>query len=99
MFTQCDDYKGRFGDLSQYMIEGVRHYGVDDQTVYPSVTSVISFISRKKFADWRAKVGNEVANAKWYSCSPCVGRVHDEWRLQSSRGVSNSSHSNDVQCI
>jgi len=51
-----------FGDLNRMMNEGVRFYEVDDQTLYPSVTSVISFISGKKFADWRAKVGNEEAN-------------------------------------
>ena len=37
---------------------------MDEAVRYPSVTSVISFISRKKFADWRAKVGEEEANRK-----------------------------------
>ena len=62
MFTHCNDYRCMFGDLNRMMNEGVRFYEVDDQTLYPSVTSVISFISGKKFADWRAKVGNEEAN-------------------------------------
>ena len=62
MFTHCNEHHGKFGQLSRSMIEGVRHYQVDDQTLYPSVTSVISFISRQKFADWTAKVGIEEAN-------------------------------------
>lgn len=61
-FTHCNDYRCQFGDLNRLMNEGVRFYEVDDQILYPSVTSVISFISGKKFADWRAKVGNEEAN-------------------------------------
>ena len=79
MFTQCDDYRGRFGELSQYMIEGVRHYGVDDQTVYPSVTSVISFMGRKKFAAWRKRVGNEFANAKCKRATTRGTRAHRVW--------------------
>ena len=61
-FTHCNDYRCQFGDLNRLMNEGVRFYEVDDQILYPSVTSVISFISGKKFADWRARVGNEEAN-------------------------------------
>ena len=63
MFTQIEEYRHQFKDLDRMMIEGVRYYGVDDSTVYPSVTSVISFITRAKFAEWRQRVGNEVANA------------------------------------
>ena len=64
MFTQCDTYKDKFSNLSQFLIEGVRHYGVDDQTAYPSITSVISWVNREQWASWRAKVGVEKANAK-----------------------------------
>ena len=65
MFIQSDTFKDKFkGDLSQFLIEGVRHYGVDDQTCYPSITSVISWVNRKKWADWRQKVGVEEANRK-----------------------------------
>jgi len=63
MFIQRDDYKECFKNLDRFLIEGVRYYGVDDSTAYPSVTSVISFNTRQKFVDWRQKVGNEVANA------------------------------------
>jgi len=64
MFTHCHDTRSKFGDLQRLMESGTRYYQVDDQTTYPSVTSVISFISRKKFADWRARVGEEAANKK-----------------------------------
>ena len=64
MFTHRDDYKHCFLDLERKQIDESRYYQVDDQVVYPSVTSVISFINRAKFADWRARVGNDVANAK-----------------------------------
>ena len=64
MFTQCDTFRGKFLNLSQFLIEGVRHYGVDDQTAYPSITSVISWVNRKKWADWRQRVGVEEANRK-----------------------------------
>ena len=79
MFTQCDTYHGRFGDLSQYLIEGVRHYGVDDQTVYPSVTSVLSFQSRERIAAWKQKVGLEVANAKSKRACNRGTRAHRVW--------------------
>ena len=62
MFTQRDDYKSYFKNLQRLLIEGVRHYVVDDSTAYPSITSVISHVSRAKFADWRQRVGNEEAN-------------------------------------
>ena len=76
MFTQCDTYKGKFENLSQFLIEGVRHYGVDDQIAYPSITSVISWINRKKFADWRQKVGEEAANKKTKKATTRGTRLH-----------------------
>ena len=76
MFTQCDVYRDKFSHLSQFLIEGVRHYGVDDQIAYPSVTSVISWINRKKFADWRQKVGEEAANKKTKKATTRGTRLH-----------------------
>ena len=65
MFIQCEDYRSLFTPISRVNQDNIRYYEVDEQkTIYPSVTSVISFISRKKFADWRAKVGEEAANRK-----------------------------------
>ena len=64
MFTHCNDYKGLFIEIPRLMEDSTRYYQVSESTIYPSVTSVISFISRKKFADWRARVGEEAANKK-----------------------------------
>jgi len=64
MFTQCGQNRHLFGDLKRLNEGQVRYYQVDDTTVYPSITSIISFINRKKFASWRARVGNEAANRK-----------------------------------
>jgi hypothetical protein len=63
MFVHCDDYKGMFKEIPRLMEDNVRYYDVGN-VCYPSVTSVISFISRKKFADWRARVGEAAANKK-----------------------------------
>ena len=64
MFTHCNDYEELFTEIPRLMEDSTRYYKVSETTIYPSVTSVISFISRKKFADWRAKVGEEAANKK-----------------------------------
>jgi len=62
MFTQIEEYRPLFKEMQRLNEDEVRYYKVDGDVSYPSVTSVISFINRKKFADWRAKVGNETAN-------------------------------------
>ena len=62
MFTHCNEHRDKFRELTRLMEGDTRYYAVDDAVKYPSVTSIISFVSRKKFADWRAKVGNEEAN-------------------------------------
>ena len=61
MFIQVEDYRQLFTGLSRRNVNEVRMYECG-ANAYPSVTSVISFVSRDKFASWRAKVGNEVAN-------------------------------------
>jgi hypothetical protein len=76
MFTHSEKYRPMFQDLSRTNIDESRYYVVGDNTVYPSVTSVISFISRKKFADWRARVGNEVANKKTKHATTRGTRLH-----------------------
>jgi len=63
MFTHRHDYREEFESLPRLMEDSTRYYKVGD-ACYPSVTSIISFVSRKKFADWRAKVGEEAANKK-----------------------------------
>ena len=64
MFTHCDDFTDAFKPIEQLNEDNVRYYKIEGNNCYPSITSVISFINRKKFADWRAKVGNEEANKK-----------------------------------
>ena len=61
MFTQIEEYRQMFRQLSRKNVNEVRMYECGDNA-YPSITSIISFVSREKFASWRAKVGNEEAN-------------------------------------
>ena len=58
MFTHCDEHKHKFVELERLMENEVRYYAIDGAVRYPSVTSIISFVSREKFASWRARVGN-----------------------------------------
>jgi len=76
MFQQCDDYRELFSNLSRRNIDETRYYEVGNDVIYPSITSVISFISRKKFADWRAKVGEEAANRKTKRATTRGTRLH-----------------------
>ena len=61
MFNQVEEYRQMFRQLSRKNVNEVRMYECGDNA-YPSVTSIISFVSREKFASWRAKVGNAEAN-------------------------------------
>ena len=61
MFTQVEKFRQLFQELSRRNVNEVRMYECG-QNAYPSVTSIISFVSREKFASWRARVGNEEAN-------------------------------------
>lgn len=76
MFNHCNEHHGKFGQLQRMVDEGVRFYQVDDQTLYPSVTSVISFITGPKFAEWRARVGEEAANKKTKRATTRGTRLH-----------------------
>ena len=77
MFTHCNDYQSLFTEIPRLMNEGVRYYKVDESgRAYPSVTSVISFISKAKFAEWRAKVGEEAANKKTKRATTRGTRFH-----------------------
>ena len=48
--------------LERKTIDGVRYYDTPDGQKLVSITSVISWINREKFREWRARVGNEEAN-------------------------------------
>ena len=62
MFKQCEEYRDMFSHLSRRNIDETRYYEVGNDVIYPSITSVISFISRETFAGWRARVGEKEAN-------------------------------------
>ena len=76
MFNHCHEHHGKFGRLNRCLDEGVRFYQVDDQTLYPSVTSVISHITAPHFADWRRRVGEKEANRKTKHATTRGTRLH-----------------------
>ena len=77
MFTHRNDYKDCFVEVPRVLEEGVRFYKVDESgRAYPSVTSVISFVNKAKFAEWRAKVGEEAANKKTKKATTRGTRFH-----------------------
>jgi hypothetical protein len=86
MFTHCDEFKNCFQLLDRKQIDESRYYQVDDQSLYPSVTSVISFINRKKFADWRKRVGEEEANRKSKHATTRGTRLHKVWEVYLQNG-------------
>ena len=60
MFKTIYEYKD-FGE-SITSEDGSRVYVTDDGNKYPSITTVLSELSREGIAKWRAKVGAETAN-------------------------------------
>jgi len=64
MFTHCDDFHSKFKELTRSNLNEVRMYDIGEGIKLPSITSIISFVNREKFAGWRARVGNEAANKK-----------------------------------
>jgi len=86
MFTQCEDYRSMFGEHSRQLVEGVRYYEIEKGVSYPSVTSVISFITREKFAEWRAKVGNEEANRKTKHATTRGTKLHKLFEVYLQNG-------------
>jgi len=84
MFNHCDDFKDAFKHIEQLNEDNVRYYKIEGDNCYPSITSVISFINRKKFADWRARVGNEEANRKCKKATTRGTKLHlvNEYYLQ-----------------
>ena len=76
MFKHCEEYRHLFHDIKRKNLDETRYYEVAKEVVYPSVTSVISFINRAKFADWRARVGNEAANKKTKHATTRGTRLH-----------------------
>ena len=86
MFTQCEEYHHHFEELKRTLNEGVRYYDVGDKVHYPSVTSVISFITKDKFAAWRRKVGDEAANKKTKHATTRGTKLHRVWEVYLQNG-------------
>jgi len=63
MFITLDKFRNAFKEITRKLVDGTRYYVLEEEEVaYPSITSVISFVNRKKWADWQQKVGLEEAN-------------------------------------
>ena len=99
MFKHCDDYRGVFVEIPRLMEDSTRYYQVSDTTIYPSVTSVISFISRKKFADWRAKVGEVEANRKTKRATTRGTNLHSLFEVFLQNGDYKSRKEYDIPLI
>jgi ATP-dependent exoDNAse (exonuclease V) beta subunit len=99
MFTQCDTYHDLFSNLSRRNIDESRYYEIEGDVIYPSVTSIISFISRKKFADWRAKVGEEAANRKTKHATTRGTRLHSLFEVYLQNGDYKTMKEYDVPLV
>ena len=63
MFTTIEKFRDAFKDVKRKLLNGTRYYIIEEQEIaYPSITSVLSWINRAKWADWQQKVGLEEAN-------------------------------------
>ena len=50
-------------EIETQNIDGKRYYVTSEGTKYPSITTVLSVLSRQGIMEWRRRVGAEVANA------------------------------------
>jgi genome maintenance exonuclease 1 len=65
-----------YTDLKTEMINGKRHYLTPEGNKYPSVTTVLSSMSAEGIAEWRKRVGDEVANKVSTQASGRGTKVH-----------------------
>ena len=49
-------------DIKTQNVDGKRYYVTSEGTKYPSITTVLSVLSRQGIMEWRKRVGAEVAN-------------------------------------
>ena len=63
-------------DIRQVNEDGTRYYETPDGSKYPSVTTVLSEYSKQAIAEWRARVGEEVANKTTRIASGRGTRIH-----------------------
>ena len=50
-------------DIKTQNVDGKRYYVTSEGTKYPSITTVLSVLSKQGIMEWRKRVGAEVANA------------------------------------
>ena len=99
MFQLSDEYTPLFEELRRRNVDQTRYYEVGDDIIYPSVTSVISFISRKKFADWRAKVGEVEANRKTKRATTRGTNLHTLFEIYLQNGDYKTHKEYDLPLI
>ena len=99
MFQLSNEYTPKFEELRRRNVDQTRYYEVGDVIIYPSVTSVISFISRKKFADWRAKVGEVEANRKTKRATNRGTNLHTLFEIYLQNGDYKSHKEYDLPLI
>ena len=63
-------------ELKQVNESGTRYYQTADGNKFPSVTTVLAEYSRQGIQEWRARVGEEVANKKSAQASGRGTRIH-----------------------
>ena len=85
MFTQCETYREQFVDIPRLMEDNVRYYKTPI-AAYPSVTSVIGFITAHKFAAWRKSIGNEEANRKTKHATTRGTKLHRVFEVYLQNG-------------
>ena len=59
-------------DIKTQNVDGKRYYVNAEGTKYPSITTVLSVLSRQGIMEWRKRVGAEVANAISTRIKPTV---------------------------
>ena len=79
MFIQRDDYRDFFSEIKRLDEESGRHYEIDGERALPSVTTVISFQNKQRIAEWKARVGKEVAEAKSRKAAGRGTKCHKLW--------------------
>jgi genome maintenance exonuclease 1 len=65
-----------YNDLVTEQKDGKRHYR-SGSNLYPSITTVLSILSKEGIANWRAKVGEEEADKISYRASTRGTAVHE----------------------
>lgn len=86
-----------YEDLEAETLSTGRTYSDPEGNRYPSITTVLSLLSRDSIAAWRARVGEEEANRVSYRASTRGTAVHDiVERYLNNEEIDTSSYTLDV---